>query len=252
VLKILFFLVSSLVFGSAAFGNRILDPKYNDPGRCAAEPMPPQECADEQQYVFDQGWVSAEELATLRERGLYSMHTRNGTLKGVCPCGCFEASTKILTLDNEGREAYKKVKNVQRGDSIASLEDQSTLDNLVWFGRDIHYATKGPETEALYVFQVSNGSRVALTQNHAVLLASGKVVTAKDVSVGDQLVSYKGGPAFVQKISRRYTKDNVYNFAIKGQSKLNHFVVAEDLVVGDILWQNTLGSEINSIAIRQK
>jgi len=81
-----FFIASSLVFANAAYGNRILDPKYNDSSRCAVPSMSFHVCAEEQQSVLDLGWVTPEELTTLRERNLLPIFTREGRLIGVCPC----------------------------------------------------------------------------------------------------------------------------------------------------------------------
>lgn len=243
--------LAAMFIANVALANRINDPKYNDPARCAAEAMPANECKEEQDYARDQGHVTAEEYNTLVAKGLYSMHTRRGKLKGVCPCGCFEASTNILIQDESGEAVYKEVQNLKKTDLLVSMDAESTLSDMSFQGRDSYYVTRGPEKPALHVFYLENGKKLALTQNHAILLPTGVVVTAKDLKEGDSLLSKDGETVKIEKKTREFTSKDVYNFAIKGESELNHFVVAEGIVVGDILWQNSYADLLFNVALRK-
>ena len=43
----------------------------------------------------------------------------------------------------------------------------------------------------------------------------------------------------------------VHSILVKTDVKKEHIIVADGLVVGDLLWQNSLGSELNSVLMRQ-
>jgi hypothetical protein len=43
----------------------------------------------------------------------------------------------------------------------------------------------------------------------------------------------------------------VFNFLTTGKTKKGHLIVAEGIIVGDLMWQNTLGNELNEVAVRQ-
>ena len=241
--------LAAMFIANVALANRINNPDYNKPGRCAEEPMPPEECKEEQELARE--FLTAEEYKTLVAKGLYSMHTRRGKLKGVCPCGCFEASTNILIQDESGEAVYKEVQNLKKSDLVVSMDAESTLSDMSFQGRDSYYVTRGPEKPALHVFYLENGKKLALTQNHAILLPTGVVVTAKDLKEGDSLLSKDGETVKIEKKTREFTSKDVYNFAIKGESELNHFVVAEGIVVGDILWQNSYADLLFKVALRK-
>lgn len=55
--KKIFLGLALLLVSGAALGNRILDPKYNDPARCADEAMPANECKEEQDYALDEKYT---------------------------------------------------------------------------------------------------------------------------------------------------------------------------------------------------
>ena len=55
----------------------------------------------------------------------------------------------------------------------------------------------------MYVFELSNGNSLSVTQNHAILLGNGVAKAAKDVVTTDTLVSYLGEQVTILGISRR-------------------------------------------------
>jgi hypothetical protein len=91
-----------------------------------------------------------------------------------------------------------------------------------------------------------------LSTEHAVLLSSGEMVAARELDAAlHSLVTEKGEIVAISKIERRATDDDVYNVLTDaGLSHKGHLIIANGLVVGDIMWQNTLAADLHAVIIR--
>ncbi|KAB8032268.1 Hint domain-containing protein [Fluviispira multicolorata] len=101
------------------------------------------------------------------------------------------------------------------------------------------------------VFKTNNNLRLAVTSEHAILLADGRMIAAKNVKLTDQLVLANGNPIGIKSIESLKTNKNVLNVLTTGNSNIEHTVFAEGLIVGDLAWQNNLQKQLNAIAIRK-
>ncbi len=99
---------------------------------------------------------------------------------------------------------------------------------------------------------LENGSSIGLTEEHAVLTAEGVMLTAKELQVGQhQMVTAEGEPVAIKDIQRVATNDPVYNLLTDaGLNHKGHMVVANGVVVGDIMWQNTLAKDLQRVVVR--
>jgi hypothetical protein len=253
-MKLSFFTITlgTLALTSTALAQgRMTDPRYQI--RCTdAQALEPQQCADEREKAKASGCITPDEYNYLVSNTMTAI-CAGPKLFMACPCSCFEASTLILTSStvNPDEMQWTKAKDVDaRKHNTIALTDDSRLSNLAFVQREIKYTTSGPEKPSLYVFALSNGRTLRVTEWHALLLNDGSVVAAKDFKQGQLLVDTSGNPVEVLSISREKTDKHVFNLLNRGSSLASHLIVAEGVVVGDLMWQNT-GGLYNKIALRK-
>ena len=59
-------------------------------------------------------------------------------------------------------------------------------------------------------------------------------------------------PSAILDITHERTSEDVFNvLASAGLSHKGHMIVANGVIVGDLMWQNTLAKDLNSIVVRQ-
>src|SRR5690606_25913995 len=117
--------------------------------------------------------------------------------------------------------------------------------------QSIQRMTYGDEESDLYVFSLSNGHALRVTQNHGMVLGDGRVVEARKVIEGDVFVGLDGSDVYVESITREPTDADVYNYFLDVATPQEHVIAAEGVLVGDLAWQSTLASELESIKLRQ-
>lgn len=173
-----------------------------------------------------------------------------GHILAVCPPGCFEANTQILTSNSQGDFSSIAAKDVAESDRLAVLDPSSDLDTPKLGTGTIKRLSAGPEKEALYQFELSNGKSLAVTQYHGMVLHDGRFLPAHDVTTNDAFVDVNGGIVQIESITRRETDDNVYNFELDVSSAEEHVIVAEGIFVGDLFWQSPASVDHRSISLR--
>ena len=224
-------------------------------GRCEDIPdLTPAQCAQTRHDAYRDGCINfwEREVAT---SNAWATFCAGSSLKFVCPCSCFDASTKIMgnTLSAPDWIDAAEVSEDDRLVALSSTATITTMDRLdSWVTKGLRWVTAGPEEYDMYVFKLSTGKELSITQNHAVLLATGVVKAAKDIKTSDRLVNIEGDPVEIVEISRRPAEDgNVYNFLVDSDDQENHLIVAEGVVVGDSIWQDHFGELLDKIFIRR-
>ena len=152
----------------------------------------------------------------------------------VCPVpatrsdGCFVKGTKISISKTTAVEIEKLVP-----------------ESPIWLadGRltKVKKVVAGPETKPVIAFETANGSKLEITSEHPLLTNKG-LKLAKDVSIGEELKTAEGKFVAIVSISQRLYSDLVYNIELEGPSELDHLVLAEGLVAGDLHLQNKLST----------
>lgn len=174
---------------------------------------------------------------------------------GDCPCGCFAPDTLISVLNGKsGAEEdvmAKVLYDLSSAYQLNSLDSSSTLNAPQFVGRGIANATAGDESQPLVRIETNDGRVLRITEKHPVVKSSGEMVTARELTAGDQLVDESGHTVSIAKLSREAFQGQVYNFETNGKSLAAHIIVAEGVLVGDLAWQNSLEEELGGIAIRQ-
>jgi hypothetical protein len=175
---------------------------------------------------------------------------------GWCRCGCFEKGTSIAMMDRSSMTRasvlVEDVESVRDTLDAVTMTSESELDGLAFESRPVLATTAGPEEKPLVVVIMGDGRRLGVTEQHALLLSTGEMVKAVDLTTRDELVDESGAFVDIASIERVYTSADVFNFLTDaGLDPKGHLVIAEGLVVGDIMWQNTLAKQIGDVILRK-
>jgi hypothetical protein len=200
-------------------------------------------CINEEEYLYSQAWSIAPQCSAIHPN----------VYIGFCYCGCLERSTQILSNDPvTGAETTQRIDSIDLGGvRIQALTENATLSSVNYASREVVATTAGSENKPMVELHLESGVILSATEQHAFLLATGVMVAAKDLEVGQFLVKQDGSPSRITEISRVPTTDDVFNVLTNaGLSHKGHMIVANGVIVGDLMWQNTLAKDLNSIIIR--
>lgn len=163
-----------------------------------------------------------------------------------CMCGCFTPDVKLQSTRGElpivdlmTSADYEPFRLLTPKDLYSAELSVSPFLNRGHF-------TVGPEENPVFRFQVSSGESVTVTELHPMVVSkngSYDMVLAKSVQAGDLLVTGSGREAAVVAIESyklEPSQNLVYNVDTKGQQLLDHVVIANGVLTGDIVWQNLL------------
>jgi len=173
---------------------------------------------------------------------------------GYCFCGCLERSTDVWVQDpDSGEDRMQQIDSILAGSALAhAFTDETTLSAVSYAPRQIEATTAGGEQQPLVVLQLQDGTTLGASELHAVLVSTGMMVAAKDLQVGQKLVKQDGATSAIVDITRTPTDDDVFNLLTDaGLNHLGHMIVANGVIVGDLMWQNTLAKDLNAIVVRQ-
>ncbi|MBI2603426.1 MAG: hypothetical protein HYW48_10260 [Deltaproteobacteria bacterium] len=220
--------------------------------RCSdgSEKIRVEDCIAKSRSSRDEGCISEEEFRYAESHGV-GVFCIGKTIAAACPCSCFDTSTKLLSSTADGEFLWRPVDGFKKGDMIVTPSTYSSLGNLKLKENSVSYKTQGPESNSLYVIVTDIGS-LKVTKDHAILLADGRMVAAQQLSLADHLVDQDGNAIAIHKIFRQLPSDGtVHNVLVHTAKKQEHLVIADGVLVGDLLWQNSLGAELNAVLLRQ-
>jgi len=209
------------------------------------------ECKDELDYGLGEGLITLDAYNWGLTNGYYPVIGRRNTVDAVCKCGCFEANALILTQNQNGVSAWVPAKDITTDTKLFALNEEATLSRPTFNTQSILASTKGEEIPALFVFELDNGHSLKVTQNHGMLLSDGRVVEARTLDTGAEFVALDGSTVRVNNLRFETTTQDVYNFEVDSLGLAGHIIAAEGVLVGDMAWQNQLGRELGSIAVRR-
>ncbi|MEM7179874.1 MAG: polymorphic toxin-type HINT domain-containing protein, partial [Spirochaetota bacterium] len=136
--------------------------------------------------VDDKGWVD--------EKGRYHPRT------------CFVAGTLVHT-----RDGLKKIEDIRLGDVVLTKDEYS--------GEVLHRPVIElflRKVDILFVLELSNGETIKTTWNHPFWIENKGWTQAKEILVGNKLITPQGGVLEVVSNSQKYVSDvAVYNFGVK-------------------------------------
>lgn len=252
------FLTLSIVSLHAEAENRITT--QADPGARCRGNIPAASCPKMNRRALESGCINQEEYNSLESFGSFASCSDDPLVDGKrflvawCACGCFHPDTKILaTIKDNDFATYYSAKEVAFNKTkfnLLNLTAQATFTKMALETSSIRHTTSGNEENPLVVLTTASGATLKLTEHHAVLLADGKMIEAKELRVGNLIVSRKHGPTEIVKLERESTPLAVVNFVTEAPDLKQHIVVAEDVFVGDLYWQSHLEALKNQITVR--
>lgn len=241
------------IYSSACEASRIAKPPGDPAFRCNKKGISAQECQEDRDYARETNCITEQELKEIINYNGCPACDRRGLYKGWCPEGCFIRGTKILVWDTvQGTEEWAAVEDVvyqSKRFKVASIRKDANLKDLNYEYLPIRLTTEGPELEPLVIIS-TNKRTLGVTSTHAVTLATGHLIAAKDINVGDYLLSTDSSEQ-VLMIERPITDDNVFNLSVESDDPKSHLIIAEGgLVVGDQFLQSSV--YLNSTILRQE
>src|SRR5690606_38998306 len=93
--------------------------------------------------------------------------------------------------------------------------------------------------------KTNSGKNLSLTPNHPVLLASGTMVEAEVLRVGDLLLQADGTPDEIVSAQSTQFYGKVYNLYVESDYPLENIVVTEGILNGSAFFQNKGLSMLN-------
>jgi hypothetical protein len=201
-----------------------------------------------------QGWLTADGFTYLQSIGFCAIPAPFGLPPGIldfCPRGCFGAETQILSSFRGGRAQYVQAASVAPNSSLMSMSDNASLGDVLLSSRSVKRIAMGPEDAELFVFALSNGHTLRVTQHHPMVLDDGTLTQASQVGPGMSFVGLDGQSVAVTAITRERTTADVFNFDTGSDTELGHIIVAEGVLVGDLKIQLQLEDEQGSIELRR-
>lgn len=240
--------------------NRLAGPDGNpipNQNRCGDQQIPAADCPAYQNLAyFTDHCINGTEYSYSQVHSIAPLCSQISptTYIGFCYCGCLERSTGIFVQEpKSGRNLVQRIDEITVGTvAVHALTEDATLSRVRYEPRGVEARTAGSENKPLVVLHLTDGAVLAATELHAILLSTGVMVAAKDLEVGQRMVHQDGSFSTIGSITREPTKDDVFNVLTNaGLSHKGHMIVANGLIVGDLMWQNTLVKDLNSVIVRQ-
>ena len=170
----------------------------------------------------------------------------NGYPRWRCRCGCFGEETYFLTEKGKfyGYELVENISNFR--DSIARLMSLDEIESTYFSERAFNSLMFSRQKEAIMIATVGK-REIILSHSHPVLIADidhklTSMKRAQDVRVGDFLMDSGGIPDRVTNSGPIKYGKRMVNFNIMSENAVHHIVPANDLLMGDLGWQETLNS----------
>lgn len=167
-----------------------------------------------------------------------------------CRCGCLAEETVFEGLvDVTGTDIV-----TSKDGMIASLD---ALDSRSASYRPINGITYGAEQELAINITTVGGRTMTLSRAHPVVIADeqGQIVAVKQaeaLQVGELLLAADGRSDRLVQVSEQPYRGKMVNFNIQSVKPVNHLLFANDLLVGDLAWQERLSSVQSRILYRQE
>lgn len=167
-----------------------------------------------------------------------------------CRCGCFAEETVFQSdYDFSGHEIIAADSVVQ---SVSSFDDIS-LQTTTY--RPINGVVYGAGKEKAVEITTVGERQLILSRAHPVVIAdaAGRMVAikkAETLQVNDLLLAGDGRSDRVAQIRNIDYHGKMVNFNVQSNEPVHHLLLAADLVMGDLAWQERLNSVESRIMYR--
>ena len=171
-----------------------------------------------------------------------------------CRASCYTPDQKLLFPEGELTifDAFTR-----RVSKIVTLDDAASLDNLVYTTRpvDAYSESVRDVLHEILVVKTETGGELKVTPNHPLMVSTGHMRTADNMSVGDELIAEDGSFDSITSIESIEFYGKVYNvrpdsFGEEGVSLNGQIVVAQGYLSGSMYYQNTGANHVNRLILR--
>ena len=193
-------------------------------------------CPKINKRLQDEGCITEEERISLDKR-TWVATCDDGVIVTVCSCSCFDPSMRVLVKNQKtGLVDYVAIKDLPvegGGYRIQAVSDKSIVS--------LPFKIAACDVGEVLAIELQNDSVLKVTAEHPVLLASGKMVKARELVLGDQLLNQLHEPIQIKSIHQEMSSGEVLNILVDEENlKTPHVIIAEGLLVGDAHWQRVL------------
>jgi len=158
-------------------------------------------------------------------------------VNGFCTSSCYTPEQQITFSD--GPQAIIDATNALRND-LRTLAPDSTLENLQFhtdnvqsFTREIH-----DSTHVIFDIRTESGGELKVTDKHPVIVGSGRVVEARTLKAGDQLIKADGTRDRIASVTQTTHFGKVYNLKPVATNHVANILIAQGFLVGSSRFQN--------------
>lgn len=171
----------------------------------------------------------------------------------LCYCSCFHPDTKILASIDEGASlewhAISDLALLQKKPYVAVIARDSTIKNLKFELSLVEEWITSDVPHDMIQIQTITGRQVVLTELHALLMPNGALKLAKDLAIGDELVGYNGSIEVIVSLKNVVSERGIINLLTSGEANIQHLVAANEVIAGDLSWENWLLRDVKNIQI---
>lgn len=159
-------------------------------------------------------------------------------IKSFCVASCYTPDQQILF--ESGFLAIGEA--LERNETyLMVLKKGSSLEKPAFEPMIVEAYTRSWQEghETIRIIKTQSGGQLKITENHPILLASGEMIEARDLRVGDWLVKQNGQKDPVSSIENIDYFGKVFNVAPKSLNPTENILVAQGFLVGSGAYQYT-------------
>jgi len=163
-----------------------------------------------------------------------------------CRCGCFGEETTFLTSSGKINGKYLYDNFIKKENKITRIKSLDNLNHITISNREFNSLMFSSQDEGISIM-TEKGREIILSHSHPVVVSSEEgsiqlMKRAQDIEKGDYLLDFEGITDRVQSKNVVSYGKNMINFNIKSMNGANHIISANELLMGDLGWQETLNS----------
>lgn len=158
-------------------------------------------------------------------------------VNGYCTSSCYTPDQQISfsTGDNKILDAMTALKT-----GVTTVAPGSTLGKIGLATDDVASYTRElrDSTHVIFEIRTASGGELRVTDKHPVMTGSGRIVEARSLKIGDQLVRASGAKDPVVSVVKTSFYGKVYNLKPKATDHVANLLVAQGFLVGSSRFQN--------------
>ena len=169
-------------------------------------------------------------------------------VNGFCTSSCYTPEQQITFSD--GPEAIIDATNELRT-GLRTLTPDSTLENLQFHTDDVDSFTREihDSNHPIFDIRTESGGELKVTDKHPVLVGSGRIVEARTLKVGDQLIRADGTRDRIASVDQTTHFGKVYNLKPVAKNHVANILIAQGFLVGSSRFQNEDVEFMNRIIV---